>query len=129
MEETTLSSQHGAGFRPAPIRLRSLFGWKAALLLGLAAVCAVVFFFVFLPRIITPLQPAIPTEQAIRRESRIDPQEQAYWDGIARELIAEGTLTPDHPAGPEAQMQKPAAPMTPAERVKHYEDAVNTLLN
>lgn len=129
MEETTLLSPHGAGFRPAPTRLRSLFGWKAALLLGLAAVCAVVFVFVFLPRITTPPQPAITTEQAVRRESRIDPQEQAYWDGIARELIAEGTLTPDHPASPEAQQVKPASPITPDERIKLYERYVLELLN
>lgn len=126
MEETTLSGQHGTTFHARPTKLRSPFGWKAAFLLGLAAVCAVVF--VFLSRATTP-PPATPTEQTARRASRIDPQEQAYWDGIARELIAEGTLTPDHPASPEAQMQKPAAPMTPAERVKHYEDAVTTLLN
>lgn len=128
MEETTLSGQHGTTFHAGPTKLRSPFGWKAALFLGLAAVCVVVFVFVFLSRATTPL-PTTPTEQAARRASRIDPQEQAYWDGIARELIAEGTLTPDHPASPEVQMQKPAAPMTPAERVKHYEDAVTTLLN
>lgn len=126
MEETTLSGQHGTTFHAGPTKLRSPFGWKAALLLGLAFVFTVVF--VFLSRATTP-PPIALTEQAARRASRIDPQEQAYWDGIARELIAEGTLTPDHPASPDAQMQKPAAPMTPAERVKHYEDAVNTLLN
>lgn len=126
MEETTLSGQHGTTFHAGPTKYRSPFGWKAALLLCLAAVCAVVF--VFLPRASTP-PPTISTEQAARRASRIDPQEQAYWDSIARELIAEGKLTPDHPASPETTMQKPAAPMTPAERVKHYEDAVNTLLN
>ena len=126
MEETTLSAQHGTTFHAGPTKYRSPFGWKAALLLGLAAVCAVVF--VFLPRATTP-PPTMSTEQTARRASRIDPQEQAYWDGIARELIAEGTLKPDHPASPETPMQKPAAPMTPAERVKHYEDAVNTLLN
>ena len=128
MEETTLSGQHGTTFHAGPTKLRSPFGWKAALLLGLAAVCAVVFVFVFLPRASTP-PPTISTEQAARRASRIGPQEQAFLDSIARELIAEGKLTPDHPASPEAQMQKPAAPMTPAERVKRYEDAVNTLLN
>lgn len=128
MEETTLSGQHGTTFHAAPTRLRSPFGWKAALLLGLAAVCAVVFVFVFLSRATTP-PPTISTEQTARRASRIDPQEQAFLDSIARELIAEGKLTPDHPASPETSMQKPAAPMTPAERVKHYEDAVNTLLN
>ncbi len=126
MEETTLSGQHGTTFHAGPTKLRSPFGWKAALLLGLAAVCAVVF--VFLSRATTP-PPTTPTEQAARRASRIDPQEQAYWDSIARELIAEGKLTPDHPASPETTMQKPAAPMTPAERVKRYEDAVTTLLN
>lgn len=126
MEETTLSGQHGTTFHAGPTQLRSPFGWKAALLLCLAAVCAVVF--VFLPRASTP-PPTISTEQAARRASRIDPQEQAYWDSIARELIAEGKLTPYHPASPETTMQKPAAPMTPAERVKRYEDAVNTLLN
>jgi len=133
------------------------FGWKAALLLGLAAVCAVVCVFVFLSRATTPL-PTISTEQTARRASRIDPQEQAYWDGIARELIAEGTLTPDRPASPEAKNvtptrnyadgknsaaidaeyaeiadrlfgPAPSTPMTPAERVKHDEDAVTTLLN
>lgn len=126
MEETTLSGQHGATFHAGPTKLRSPFGWKAALLLGLAAVCAVVF--VFLSRATTP-PPTMSTEQTARRASRIDPQEQAYWDSIARELIAEGTLTPDHPASPETTMQKSAAPMTPAERVKHYEDAVTNLLN
>lgn len=126
MEETTLSGQHGTTFHAAPTKLRGPIGWKAALLLGLAAVCAVVF--VFLPRATTPPS-TISTEQTARRASRIDPQEQAFLDSIARELIAEGKLTPDHPASPETSMQKPAAPMTPAERVKHYEDAVNTLLN
>lgn len=126
MEETTLSGQHGTTFQAAPTKLRSPFGWKAALFLGLAAVCAVVF--VFLSRATTP-PPTMSTEQTARRASRIGPQEQAFLDSIARELIAEGKLTPDHPASPEAQMQKPAAPMTPAERVKRYEDAVNTLLN
>ncbi len=104
----------------APLAGRPLF------FLGLAAVCAVVF--VFLSRATTP-PPTMSTEQTARRASRIGPQEQAFLDSIARELIAEGKLTPDHPASPEAQMQKPAAPMTPAERVKRYEDAVNTLLN
>ena len=128
MEETTLSGQHGTTLHAGPTKLRSPFGWKAALLLGLAAVCAVVCVFVFLPKASTP-PPTTPTEQAARRASHIDPQEQAYWDSIARELIAEGKLTPDHPASPEAQVYRPAAPMTPAERVKHYEDVVNTLLN
>ena len=157
MEETTLSGQHGTTFHAGPTKLRSPFGWKAALFLGLAAVCAVAFVFVFLSRATTP-PPTISTEQAARRASSIDPQEQAYWDSIARELIAEGKLTPDHPASPETQNvaptrnyadgknsaaidaeyaeiadrlfgPAPAAPMTPAERVKHYEDAVNTLLN
>lgn len=126
MEETTLSGQHGTTFHAAPTRLRSPFGWKAALLLCLAAVCAVVF--VFLPRASTP-PPTISTEQTAHRASRIGPQEQAFLDSIARELIAEGKLTPDQPASPETTMQKPGAPMTPAERVKRYEDAVNTLLN
>ncbi|MTJ92879.1 MAG: hypothetical protein F8N36_08470 [Desulfovibrio sp.] len=126
MEETTLSGQHGTTFQTVPTKLRSPFGWKAALLLGLAIVCVVVF--VFLSRATTP-PPTTPTEQAARRASRIGPQEQAFLDSIARELIAEGKLTPYSPGSPEAQIQKPAAPMTPAERVKHYEDAVNTLLN
>lgn len=126
MEETTLSGQHGTTFHVGPTKLRSPFGWKAALLLGLAAACAVVF--VFLSRATT--QPStISTEQAAHRASRIDPQEQAFLDSIARELIAEGTLKPDHPASPETPMQKSAAPMTPAERVKRYEDVVNTILN
>ena len=157
MEETTLSGQHGTTFHAGPTKLRSPFGWKAALLLGLAAVCAVVFVFVFLPMATTP-PPTISTEQAARRASHIDPQEQAYWDGIAREMIAEGKLKPDYPASPEAKNvtptrnyadgknsaaidaeyaeiadrlfgPAPAAPMTPAERVKHYEDAVTSLLN
>lgn len=126
MEETTLSGQHGTTFHAGPTKLRSPFGWKAALFLGLAIVCVVVF--VFLSRATTP-PPTTPTEQAARRASHISPQEQAFLDRIARELIAEGKLTPDHPASPEPQGQKPASPMTPAERVKHYEDAVNTLLN
>ena len=128
MEETTLSGQHGTTFHAGPTKLRSPFGWKAALFLGLAAVCAVVFVFVFLPRASTP-PPTISTEQAARRASRIDPQEQALLHGIVQEMIAAGELTPYPPGSPEAQMQKPAAPMTPAERVKHYEDAVTTLLN
>jgi len=155
MEETTLSGQHGTTSHAGPTQLRSPFGWKAALLLGLAAVCAAVF--VFLSRASTP-PPTTSTEQAARRASRIDPQEQAYWEGIARELIAEGTLTPDHPASPEAKKvtptgnyadgknsvaidaeyaeiadrlfgPAPAAPMPMEERVKHYEDAVTTLVN
>ena len=126
MEETTLSGQHGTTFQAAPTQLRSPFGWKAALLLGLAAVCAVVF--VFLSRATTPL-PTTSTEQAARRASRIDPQEQALLHGIVQEMIAAGELTPYPPGSQEAQMQKPAAPMTPAERVKHYEDAVINLLN
>ena len=126
MEETTLSGQHGTTFHAGPTKLRSLFGWKAALLLGLAIVCVVVF--VFLSRASTP-PPTISTEQAARRASRIDPQEQALLHGIVQEMIAAGELTPYPPGSPEAQMQKPAAPMTPAERVKHYEDAVTTLLN
>lgn len=155
MEETTLSGQHGTTFHAGPTKLRSPFGWKAALLLGLAAVCAVVF--VFLPRATTP-PPTTPTEQAARRASRIDPQEQALLHGIVQEMIAAGELTPDHPARPQAQSvaptgnyadgknsaaidaeyaeiadrlfgPAPAAPMTPAERVKHYEDAVTNLLN
>lgn len=126
MEETTLSGQHGTTFHAAPTKLRGPIGWKAALLLGLAAVCAVVF--VFLPRATTPPS-TTSTEQAARRASRIDPQEQALLHGIVQEMIAAGELTPYPPGSPEAQMQKPAAPMTPAERVKHYEDAVTTLLN
>lgn len=129
MEETTLSGQNGATIQAWPLKLPNLLGWKAALLLGLAAVCAVVFFYAFLPRITTPTQATIPVEQPTRRASRIDPQEQAYWDGIARELIAEGTLTPDHPASPEAQQAKSAAPMTPEERIEHYENSVLSILN
>lgn len=128
MEETTLSGQHGTTFHAGPTKLRSPFGWKAALFLGLAAVCAVVFVFVFLPRATTPL-PTISTEQAARRASPTISQEPNRWDAIVQEMIAEGKLTPYPPGSPEAQMQKPAAPMTPAERVKHYEDAVTTLLN
>ena len=80
MEETTLSGQHGTTFHAGPAKLRSPFGWKAALLLGLVAVCAAVFVFVFLPRASTP-PPTISTEQAARRASRIDPQElQALLD-------------------------------------------------
>ena len=126
MEETTLSGQHGTTFHAGPTKLRSPFGWKAALLLGLAAVCAVVF--VFLSRASTP-PPTISTEQTAHRASRIGPQEQALLHGIVQEMIAAGELTPHPPGSPEAQMQKPASPMTPAERVKHYEDAVKTLLN
>lgn len=129
MEETILSGQNGATIQTWPLKLRNLLGWKAALLLGFAAVCAVVFFYAFLPRITTPPQAAIPIEQSTRRASRIDPQEQAYWDGIARELIAEGTLTPDHPGSPETQQAKSAAPMTPKERIKYYEDVVTSILN
>lgn len=128
MEETTLSGQNGATIQTWPLKLRNLFGWKAALLFGLAAVCAVVFVFVFLPRATTPL-PTISTEQAARRASPTISQEPNRWDAIVQEMIAEGKLTPYPPGSPEAQMQKPAAPMTPAERVKHYEDAVTTLLN
>lgn len=126
MEETTLSGQHGTTFHAGPTKLRSPFGWKAALLLGLAAVCAVVF--VFLSRATTPPS-TTSTEQAARRASRIDPQEQALLHGIVQEMIAAGELTPYPPGSPDAKKQKAAAPMTPAERVKHYEDAVNTLLN
>ena len=126
MEETTLSGQHGTTFHAGPTKLRSAFGWKAALLLGLAAVCAVVF--VFISRATTP-PPTTPTEQAARRASPANSQEPNRWDAIVQEMIAEGKLTPYPPGSPEAQMQKPAAPMTPAERVKHYEDAVTTLLN
>lgn len=129
MEETTLSSQHGTLLQARLVKLCNHPGWKAVLLLGLAIACSVVFFFVFLPRITTPSQHAIPAEQAVRRESRIDPQEQAYWDGIARKLIAEGTLTPDHPVSPEAQQAKSATPMTSKERIKHYEDVVTNILN
>ena len=154
MEETTLSGQHGTTFHAGPTKLRSPFGWKAALLLGLAAVCTVVFVFVFLSRATTPL-PTTPTEQAARRASSQEPNR---WDAIVQEMIAEGELTPDHPASPEAQRvtptgnyadvknsaaidaeyaeiadrlfgPAPAAPMTPAERVKHYEDAVTSILN
>ena len=126
MEETTLSGQHGTTFHAGPTKLRSPFGWKAALLLGLAAVCAVVF--VFLSRATTP-PPTTPTEQAARRASPANSQEPNRWDAIVQEMIAEGKLTPYPPGSPETTMQKPAAPMTPAERVKHYEDDVNTLLN
>ena len=126
MEETTLSGQHGTTFHAGPTKLRSPFGWKAALFFGLAAVCAVVF--VFLSRATTP-PPTMSTEQTARRASRIDPQEQALLHGIVQEMITAGELTPYPPGSPEAQMQKPGAPMTPAERVKRYEDAVNTLLN
>jgi len=126
MEETTLSGQHGTTFHAAPTRLRSPFGWKTALLLGLAAVCAAVC--VFLSRASTP-PPIISTEQAARRASPTISQEPNGWDAIVQEMIAEGKLTPYPPGSPDAQMQKPAAPMTPAERVKHYEDAVTTLLN
>lgn len=126
MEETTLSGQHGTTFQAAPTQLRSPFGWKAAFLLGLAAVCAVVFVFLF--RATTP-PPTISTEQAAHRASPANSQEPNRWDAIVQEMIAEGKLTPYPPGSQEAQMQKPAAPMTPAERVKHYEDAVTTLLN
>ena len=126
MEETTLSGQHGTTFHAGPTKYRSPFGWKAALLLGLAIVCAVVF--VFLSRASTP-PPTISTEQAARRASPTNSQEPNRWDAIVQEMIAEGKLTPYPPGSQEAQMQKPAAPMTPAERVKHYEDAVTTLLN
>lgn len=128
MEETTLSGQHGTTFHAGPSKLRSPFGWKAALLLGLAAVCVVVFVFVFLPRASTP-PPTISTEQVARRANRIDPQEQALLHGIVQEMIAAGELTPYPPGSPYAKKQKAAAPMTPAERVKHYEDAVTNLLN
>lgn len=128
MEETTLSGQHGTTFYARPTKLRSPIGWKAALLLGLAAVCAVVCVFVFLPKASTP-PPTISTEQAARRASPTSSQEPNRWDAIVQEMIAEGKLTPYPPGSPEAQMQKPAAPMTPAERVRHYENAVNTLLN
>ena len=157
MEETTLSGQHGTTFHAGPTKFRSPFGWKAAFLLGLAAVCVVAFVFVFLPRASTP-PPTISTEQAARRASRIDPQEQALLHGIVQEMIAAGELTPYPPGSPDTQNvaptrnyadgknsaaidaeyaeiadrlfgPAPAAPMTPAERVKHYEDAVNTLLN
>ena len=126
MEETTLSGQHGTTFQAAPTQLRSPFGWKAALLLCLAIVCVVVF--VFLSRATTP-PPTTPTEQAARRASPTSSQEPNRWDAIVQEMIAEGKLTPYPPGSQEAQMQKPAAPTTPAERVKHYEDAVTTLLN
>lgn len=155
MEETTLSGQHGTTFQAAPTKLRSPFGWKAAFLLGLAIVCVVVF--VFLSRATTP-PPTTPTEQAARRASRIDPQEQALLHGIVQEMIAAGELTPYPPGSPDTQNvaptrnyadgknsaaidaeyaeiadrlfgPAPAAPMTPAERVKHYEDAVTNLLN
>lgn len=155
MEETTLSGQHGTTFHAGPTKLRSPFGWKAALLLCLTAVCAAVF--VFLSRATTP-PPTISTEQVARRASRIDLQEQALLHGIVQEMIAAGELTPDHPASPYAKNvaptknyadgknsaaidaeyaeiadrlfgPAPAAPMTPAERVKHYEEAVTTLLN
>ena len=130
MEETTLSSQHGAGFRPAPTRLRSLFGWKAALLLGLAAVCVVAFFFVFRPLTTTPQQPTIPAEHALSRASHTSPEEQAHWDSIARELASEGKLTL-YPAdsSPEALQAKPAPPMTLEERIRHYEDVVKNIIN
>ena len=129
MGEPTLSNQRETTFQACPTKPRRFGGRKAALLLGLATVSTVVFFFVFLTRTTTPPQPTMPTEQAARRTNRIDPQEQAYWDGIARELIAEGTLTPDHPASPEAQQAKPATPITPAERIELYERYVLDLLN
>ena len=157
MEETTLSGQHGTTFHAGPTKLRSLVGWKAALLLGLAAVCAVVCVFVFLPKASTP-PPTISTEQAARRASPTISQEPNRWDAIVREMIAEGKLTPYPPGSPDTQNvaptrnyadgknsaaidaeyaeiadrlfgPAPAAPMTPAERVKHYEDVVTNLLN
>lgn len=126
MEETTLSGQHGTTFHAGPTKYRSPLGWKAALLLGLAAVCAVVF--VFLHGATTPPS-TTSTEQVAHRASPTISQEPNRWDAIVQEMIAEGKLTPYPPGSPEAQMQKSAAPMTPAERVKRYEDAVNTLLN
>ena len=129
MEETTLSSQHGTLFQARLVKLRNHLGWKATLLLGLAAVCAVVFFFAFLPRIVTPPQPAIPTEHELSRASRTSPQEQNRWDSIVQEMIAEGKLTPYPPGSPEAQQAKSATPMTPKERIKHYEDVVTSILN
>ncbi len=155
MEETTLSGQHGTTFHAGPTKYRSPFGWKAALLLGLAAVCAVVF--VFLSRATTPPS-TISTEQAARRASPTSSQEPNRWDAIVQEMIAEGKLTPYPPGSPDTQNvaptgnyadgknsaaidaeyaeiadrlfgPAPAAPMTPAERVKHYEDSVTNLLN
>lgn len=128
MEETTLSSQSGTLFQARLVKLRNLLGWKAALLLSLAAACAVVFFYAFLPRITTPSQTPF-AEQETHRTSRTNPHEQNRWDSIVQEMIAEGKLTPYPPGSPEAQQAKSAAPMTPKERVKHYEDVVTSILN
>lgn len=128
MEETTLSSQNGTLFQARLVKLRNLLRWKAALLLSLAAVCAVVLFIAFLPWTTTPPQTSF-AEQKTHRASRTSPQEQALLHDIVQEMIAEGKLTPYPPGSPEAQQAKSAAPMTPAERVKHYEDAVTNLLN
>lgn len=128
MEETTLSSQPGTLFQARLAKLRNLVGWKATLLLSLAAVCAVVFFFVFLPRITTPPQTSF-IEYETHRTNYSSPQEQNRWDSIVQEMIAEGKLTPYPPGSSEAQQAKSAAPMTPKERIKHYEDVVTSILN
>lgn len=128
MGEPTLSNQRETTFQACPTKPRRFGGRKAALLLSLAAVCAVVLFIAFLPWTTTPPQTSF-AEQKTHRASRTSPQEQALLHDIVQEMIAEGKLTPYPPGSPEAQQAKSAAPMTPAERVKHYEDAVTNLLN
>ena len=128
MEETTLSSQHGTLFQARLVKLRNLFGWKAALLLGLAAVCAVVFFFVFLPLATTPQKTSLAGHET-RRTSRTNPQEQVLLHDIVQEMIAEGKLTPYPPGSPEALQAKPAPPMTLEERIRYYEDVVTNIIN
>ena len=128
MEETTLSSQHGTLFQARLVKLRNLFGWKAALLLGLVAVCAVTFFFVFLSLATTPQKTSLAGHET-RRTSRTNPQEQVLLHDIVQEMIAEGKLTPYPPGSPEALQAKPASPITPDERIKLYERYVLELLN
>lgn len=128
MEEMTLSGQNGATIQTWPLKLRNLLRWKAILLSSLAAVCTVVFFFAFQPRPTTPPQTSF-AEQKTHRTSYTSPHEQNRWDSIVQEMIAEGKLTPYPPGSPEAQQSKPATPMTPKERIKHYEDVVTNILN
>lgn len=126
MEEPTLSSQRETTFQACPTKPRRFGGWKAVLLLSLAAVCALALVFIFLPKATIPPQ---TSEQETHRPSRRSPQEQALLRDIVQEMIAEGKLTPYPPGSPEAQRAKPATPITPAERTELYERYVLDLLN
>ena len=62
------------------------------LLLGLAAICAVVFVFVFLPKASTP-PPTTFTEQTAGQANLTNAQEPNRWNSIVQKMIAGGKLT------------------------------------